>query len=392
MSFSSKNLGFDKDVTTASMVIDNHTYWLVSAYLGHDHQGQLPGTILEKTVAESTRQKTNLIIGCDANEHHTTWSSTDINNRGRNDSSSTENYRKQRFNDAWLELLVDCFKGWLSKTDDVFKCKCEACDKILYCGKSKIKKHAITKLHQRNVTSIKNSRNVNSFFKPKQTVQSVDRETSNFEIKLSLFFDEHNVAFEVIEHLNPLLKNIVTDSKIIKNSKLGRKKCTSIIKNVLAKEETEELVDKLKKYKFSIMIDESTDICLNKLMCVMVRFFDDEDGKVVVRLLDLLKVESDCSAEALYKKFKDLILDNEIPFENIIDKQKDLFIRPTCTNYIKQQLVADNQKVVVIKCICHSAAIIAKKTCLTLPRAPEELLRQIGNYVSGSSKRCLQLE
>ncbi|XP_055910763.1 uncharacterized protein LOC129945128 [Eupeodes corollae] len=64
------------------MVIDNHTYWLVSAYLGHDHQGPLPGTILEKTVAESTRQKTNLIIGCDANAHHTTWGCTDLNNRG----------------------------------------------------------------------------------------------------------------------------------------------------------------------------------------------------------------------------------------------------------------------------------------------------------------------
>lgn len=47
---------------------------------------------------------------------------------------------------------------------------------------------------------------------------------------------------------------------------------------------------------------------------------------------------------------------------------------------------------VVVKCICHSAAIIASKACLALPRAPEDLLRQIGSYVSGSSKRCAQLE
>ena len=37
-------------------------------------------------------------------------------------------------------------------------------------------------------------------------------------------------------------------------------------------------------------------------------------------------------------------------------------------------------------------AITASKACLALPRAREELLRQIGTYVSGSSKRCSQIE
>ena len=55
-------------------------------------------------------------------------------------------------------------------------------------------------------------------------------------------------------------------------------------------------------------------------------------------------------------------------------------------------MLLDYLRTIIVKCICHSSGIIASKACLALPRAPEELLRQIGTYVSGSSKRCSQIE
>ncbi|XP_053960494.1 uncharacterized protein LOC128864761 [Anastrepha ludens] len=61
-------------------------------------------------------------------------------------------------------------------------------------------------------------------------------------------------------------------------------------------------------------------------------------------------------------------------------------------NSFASRLIGDIPNAIVVKCICHSAAIIASKACLALPRGPEDLLRQIGSYVSGSSKRCAQLE
>ncbi|XP_053968958.1 uncharacterized protein LOC128870368, partial [Anastrepha ludens] len=100
----------------------------------------------------------------------------------------------------------------------------------------------------------------------------------------------------------------------------GRKKCTSIVKNVLAKEEKDNLVKKLKVNKFSIMVDESTDS-----MC--------SDGASVM-----------------------------------IGQHNSFALR----------LIRDIPNAIVVKCICHSAAIIASKACLTLPRGPEDLLRQIG--------------
>ncbi|XP_018800383.1 PREDICTED: uncharacterized protein LOC108975974, partial [Bactrocera latifrons] len=205
-----------------------------------------------------------------------------------------------------------------------------------------------------------------------------------------MFFAEHNVALTVVDHLIPLLKEIVPDSEIIKNVDLGRKKCTSIIKNVVAKEEKDNLVNKLKVNPFSVMIDESTDIGLNKHMCILARFYDEEKGRVMVKLLDLLPIGADCTADALNKTFKELILSLGIPFNNIIGMCSDgANVMVGKCNSFAPRLIND---VVVVKCICLSAAIIASKACLALPRAPEVILRQIGSYVSGSSKRCAQLE
>lgn len=46
----------------------------------------------------------------------------------------------------------------------------------------------------------------------------------------------------------------------------------------------------------------------------------------------------------------------------------------------------------LLRCICHSAALVASSACAVLPRTPEDVLRGIYNYVSGSAKRSAQLQ
>lgn len=72
--------------------------------------------------------------------------------------------------------------------------------------------------------------------------------------------------------------------------KLKRTKATNIIKNVIAPVEKQILCDKLNTSKFSIMVDESTDIACQSTMCVVVRFYDDESKIVVSRFWELLQV------------------------------------------------------------------------------------------------------
>lgn len=61
------------------------------------------------------------------------------------------------------------------------------------------------------------------------------------------------------------------------------------------------------------------------------------------------------------------------------------------TNSFYSHLKNDVLSVILMQCICHSSALIAGKACEKLPRGPEDLLRNISSYCSGSAKRCAQL-
>ena len=55
---------------------------LGSAYLPYDDVESPPPGKLERLVTGCRAEGTHLIVGCDANGHHTSWGSTNINNRG----------------------------------------------------------------------------------------------------------------------------------------------------------------------------------------------------------------------------------------------------------------------------------------------------------------------
>jgi len=55
---------------------------LGSAYLPYDDVEPPPPGELERLVMSCRAEGTRLIFGCDANAHHTSWGSTNINNRG----------------------------------------------------------------------------------------------------------------------------------------------------------------------------------------------------------------------------------------------------------------------------------------------------------------------
>jgi len=76
--------------------------------------------------------------------------------------------------------------------------------------------------------------------------------------------------------------------QVINDLKLSRKKCTQIIKNVLGKHETEKLIINLKSQKFSNLIDESTTICNDKLLYVLVKYVLLETKKCIIHLLELV--------------------------------------------------------------------------------------------------------
>lgn len=232
---------------------------------------------------------------------------------------------------------------------------------------------------------------VDHFFKEKGSISHI-RNVANFELKLTNVFAHHNVPFQFIEHLLPVLKSSLPDSNILKDSKLGRTKTTNIIKNVLAEYEVQNLSKTLQQTFFSVLLDESTDISLNKLLCINVKFVDN-NGKINDKLLELLTIDSKCAnAENLFGAFKNCMHSKNIPLKNIIGLACDnASVMLGKHNSFMTRLQAETDALVVLPCICHSAAIVASNACSKLPRTPEEFVRNLASYFSHSSKRTAEL-
>eukprot|EP00102_Acyrthosiphon_pisum_P012777 XP_008182066.1 PREDICTED: uncharacterized protein LOC100575879 [Acyrthosiphon pisum] len=143
------------------------------------------------------------------------------------------------------------------------------------------------------------------------------------EIKLAAYFAEHNVPFLGADHLSELLTEVFPDSEIAKNINVKRTKTTAIIKNVIGSSQKLVLSEKLKKQKFSLMTDESTDIGTIKTSCVVARFYDESSEIIESVFWQLHNVydtdnPSSASAEHLYNGLISTLNEYEIPLTNII--------------------------------------------------------------------------
>ena len=293
------------------------------------------------------------------------------------------------FQDSWLQ--IDKFKGWLQAVEsDNTKARCKACNVIVTCGKSELEKHATRAKHIKNVKAMQHNRSVVACFSKKSEESIHVDKVKTAEIRLATFFAEHNVAFATVDHLIPVLKEAFPDSKIASDVTLGRTKCTNIVKNVLAKVETDKTVQTLKHVKFSILVDESTDISDSKNMCVLVRYVSPDDGRVKTLLLELIPLDAeDCSAEKLFIALENMLKEKDIPITNIIGVACDnaSVMVGRCNSFLTR-LKAVVPELIVLNCICHSSALVASKACEKLPRSCEELIRSVASYISDGAKRC----
>ncbi|KAL7723182.1 hypothetical protein ACLKA6_018412 [Drosophila palustris] len=85
------------------------------------------------------------------------------------------------------------------------------------------------------------------------------------EAALCLFIAEH-ASFAQVDHLGNLCVKYFEGDNSAARMRLHRTKCTNIIKNVLGLHFSEELRSDIGDSKFSLQIDESTDISVTKLL------------------------------------------------------------------------------------------------------------------------------
>ena len=152
------------------------------------------------------------------------------------------------------------------------------------------------------------------------------------------------------------------------------------------------MTDILKNHKFSILIDESTDITVHQSVCILVRYWDDERG-VHDSLWDLVPIydsDENCKAdsEAIFNKVITTFEKADVPISNIF-----AFCSDTCNlmmgahNSVSEKLTKNISGIKIIKCACHIQHLCARDALKVLPTIFEQVPNLFYNYLSCSSKR-----
>uniref|UniRef100_A0A0K8WKB5 DUF4371 domain-containing protein n=1 Tax=Bactrocera latifrons TaxID=174628 RepID=A0A0K8WKB5_BACLA len=103
--------------------------------------------------------------------------------------------------------------------------------------------------------------------------QQMSKQVHHAELTMVMFLICHNLPFLLMDFLQKLLKECCPDSRIAQQLHCGRAKATELV-DQLGKRSCEEITEKLRTNKFSLIVDETTDVSTKKCLILIVRFFD----------------------------------------------------------------------------------------------------------------------
>lgn len=267
---------------------------------------------------------------------------------------------------------------------------CKLCSVSILAHKSDLIRHMNSERHKKKVSEVKNVSKLSTYL----PVTDLDINVRKAELKLAGALAENNIPISFMDTLGPLCKDIFSDSAIAKNTNIHRTKATAILKNVLGNTFLEDINKKLRTEKnfFSLIMDETTDQSSLKQCCFTAVIYDENTNRVEHLFLDMVEVSSGTAA-GLYNCLKQMLLNKNIPIENMVGFSSDT------TNAMVGEhssvfalLKNDLPHIALVKCSCHMIHLSSSKACLKLPRNVEDFLRSVGAHFSRSSKRQMKLK
>ncbi|XP_018403056.1 PREDICTED: uncharacterized protein LOC108779980, partial [Cyphomyrmex costatus] len=213
---------------------------------------------------------------------------------------------QQKFRLEWK--IHSKLKDWIrEELTNKTQAYCTYCKCNIQCKLSDLLSHAETKKHKTNCES---HIQINKLpFKPSSF------KTQQQEAALALYVSQHS-AIAPIDHLTALCKNKFNNSESCVQIRLHRTKCTNIVKYVLAPHFIEDLQNDSNS-KFSLLLDESTDISITKLLGIVILYFSEKNRKIVSTFLSMAILESG-NAKDIVKCFKNELEKFKLNIKNLI--------------------------------------------------------------------------
>lgn len=213
----------------------------------------------------------------------------------------------------------------------------------------------------------------------------VSNETKSVDIRLAVFVAIHS-SVRSIDHMSDLLKELGKGSPLEK-TKLHRTKCLRLISAVVAPAFLTELVEDVGDCWYALIIDEATDISVNKFMGICIRYFSKRRGRMVTDFLGIVQVTS-CTGLDLAIALKDYLKFVRLELKKLEAIGTDGAPNMCgAFNSLYSHLKAELPNLVLLKCICHSISKCAEWAVKVMPDSVTFILAGSHNYFAHSAKK-----
>ena len=137
------------------------------------------------------------------------------------------------------------------------------------------------------------------------------------EAQLLGFMAERDIPFTQCPDLITLAQTMAKDIKVLNCMSMDRTTASYKMNYGLAKYFQGKLDSELQNTFFSLNIDESTTSNLEKAVAVLVSYFSEEEGQIVVKHLESFKIVN-ANAENLFNSICQMFETHGLPWQNII--------------------------------------------------------------------------
>ncbi|CAK8685795.1 unnamed protein product [Clavelina lepadiformis] len=125
-----------------------------------------------------------------------------------------------------------------------------------------------------------------------------------------------------MSYMVPTLKHIASDSKEIKDTTINKRyKNNILLTECLAVDAHERLIQELQEAKgFSIPCDKASDISMNKIFCINVRYL--YNGSPRTKLYQLIRLKRG-NAEALFAVLEEALVKDKLTWQQVVGYASD---------------------------------------------------------------------
>ena len=143
----------------------------------------------------------------------------------------------------------------------------------------------------------------------------VDNGVKKSELHLAASIACHS-SVQSIDHLGEIISQHGRGS-VWENTKLHPTKCIGLVRNVISPALKENTEKDIKDKRFALIIDESTDISVQKYLCVLVRYFSDKKLRITAKLLELVPL-LETNAKAIFQAIHEKLTESRLNVENCL--------------------------------------------------------------------------